>query len=60
MLPGEAGEDGGNTRHELGERGSALRLWMPALDHDRVAGGEERRSREERRGVRKEVHEANV
>lgn len=54
MLPGEAGEDGGNTRHELGERGPALRLWMPALDHDRVAGGEERR------GVRKEVHEANV
>lgn len=39
VLPAEAGEDGGDARHQLGEGGPPLRLWMPALDHDRVAGG---------------------
>lgn len=41
VLPAEAGEDGGDTRHQLGERGPPLRLGVPALDHHRVAEGEE-------------------
>ncbi len=39
MLPAEAGEDGGDARHQLGEGGPPLRLRMPALDHHGVAGG---------------------
>lgn len=39
MLPAEAGEDGGDARHQLGEGGPPLRLRVPALDHHCVAGG---------------------
>lgn len=39
MLPAEAGEDGGDARHQLGEGRTTLRLRMPALDHDGVAEG---------------------
>lgn len=39
MLAAEAGEDGGDARHQLGEGGPALRLGVPALDHHRVAVG---------------------
>lgn len=39
VLPAEAGEDGGDARHQLGEGGPPLRLRVPALDHHRVAGG---------------------
>lgn len=39
MLAAEAGEDGGDARHQLGERGPALRLGVPTLDHYRVAAG---------------------
>lgn len=42
VLPAEAGEDGRDARHQLGERGPALRLRVPALDHHGVAAGEER------------------
>lgn len=37
VLAAEAGEDGGDAGHQLGEGGAALRLWVPALDHHRVA-----------------------
>lgn len=40
VLPAEAGEDGGDARHQLGESGPALGLGVPALDHQCVAGGE--------------------
>ena len=39
MLPAEAGEDGGDAGHQLGDGGPPLRLRVPALDHHRVAGG---------------------
>lgn len=39
VLAAEAGEDGGDARHQLGERGPALRLGVPALDHHRVPAG---------------------
>lgn len=39
VLPAEAGEDGGDARHQLGEGGPPLWLWMPAFDHHRVAAG---------------------
>ena len=46
VLAAEAGEDGRDARHQLGEGGPTLRVWMPALDHHCVArrgGGDERR-----------------
>lgn len=45
VLAAEAGEDGRDARHQLGEGGPTLRVRMPALDHHRVArrGGGERR-----------------
>lgn len=49
VLAAEAGEDGGDMRHQLGEGGPALRLGMPALDHHRVAAG-----KQEWRGERSE------
>lgn len=39
VLAAEAGEDGGDARHQLREGGPPLRLWVPALDHHCVAGG---------------------
>lgn len=39
MLAAEAGEDGGDARHQLGEGGPTLRLGVPALNHHRVAVG---------------------
>lgn len=42
VLAAEAGEDGGDARHQLGERGPPLGIGVPALDHHHVA---ERRRR---------------
>lgn len=36
VLAAEAGEDGGDPGHEVGEGGAALRLRVPALHHQRV------------------------
>lgn len=43
VLPAKTGEDGGDTRHQLGERGTPLGIGVPALDHHRVAEGRRRR-----------------
>lgn len=39
VLATKAGEDGGNARHQLGERRPPLGIGVPALDHHRVAEG---------------------
>lgn len=43
VLPAETGEDGGDARHELVERGPPLRIGVPALDHHCVAEGRRRK-----------------
>lgn len=37
VLPAKTGEDGGDARHQFGERGPPLGIGVPALDHHRVA-----------------------
>lgn len=43
VLPAKTGEDGGDARHQLGERGPPLGIGVPALDHHRVAAGRRRK-----------------
>ena len=50
MLAAKAGEDGGDARHQVGDRGAALRLRVPAFDHHCVAGGEKREESKQKSG----------
>lgn len=47
VLAAETGEDGGDARHQLGERRPPLGIGVPALDHHRVAEGGRRKCQRE-------------
>lgn len=44
VLAAEAGEDGRDAGNQLREWGPSFRLWVPTLDHDRVAKNREERN----------------